>query len=355
MTLTARLLLTLAAAMLLGGCSLPYYWQAAGGQLQLLAKRTPIEKLLADPDTDEGLRRQLETVMRIRQFAIDELGLPDNRSYTTYADLGRPYVVWNVVAAPEFSVRPERWCFPIAGCVSYRGYFSRDAAERFQARLDERGFDTWSGGVRAYSTLGFFADPVLNTMLSGSDTDLAALLFHELAHQRLYIKDDSALSEAFASAVEQYGTERWLLHHGDVEAVRHYGDRLQRRADFAALVAAHRDRLAAIYARDESEHGMRAAKEEAFATLQREYHQTRDRWGGVTDYDNWFAQPLNNATIAAVVTYEGWLPALRARIDAVGLTRFYAEMERLDALPGEEREVWLRAWRGGEEVSPLHP
>ncbi len=355
MTLTARLVLTLAAATLLGGCSLPYYWQAAGGQLQLLTKRTSIERLLADPDTDVVLRQQLETVMQIRQFAINELGLPDNRSYTTYADLGRPYVVWNVVAAPEFSVRPERWCFPIAGCVSYRGYFSRDAAERFQARLDEQGFDTWSGGVRAYSTLGYFADPVLNTMLSGSDTDLAALLFHELAHQRLYIRDDSALSEAFASAIEQYGTERWLRRHGDDNAVRHYRDRLQRRADFAALVAGHRDRLAAIYARDESEHAMRVAKEAAFATLQREYRQTRERWGGVTDYDNWFAQPLNNAAIAAVVTYEGWLPALRARLDAVGLTQFYAEMERLDELSGEERETWLSAWRSGDDASPLLP
>jgi predicted aminopeptidase len=341
----ARIATLLLLFTLLGGCSLPYYWQAAGGQMQLLAKRTSIAALLDDPDTDPALRARLETVVGIRQFAIDELGLPDNRSYTTYADLGRPFAVWNVVAAPEFSVQPETWCFPVAGCVSYRGFFRREAAERFQARLDARGFDTYLGGVRAYSTLGFFADPVLNTMLAGSDTDLAALLFHELAHQRLYIRDDSALSEAFASAIEQYGTELWLTRHGDEGAVALYHERLARRSDFAALVARQRDRLALIYARDDPEEVMREAKRAAFVTLQDEYRQTRSAWGDVPDYDAWFAQPLNNAIIAAVVTYEGWLPALRARIDEVGLAQFYADMDELAGLAPEAREARLTAWR----------
>ena len=170
---------------------MPFYWQAIGGQLELLRKRTPIEELLADPDLDPELRTSLGAVADIRRFAVRELGLPDNDSYTSYVDLDRPYVVWNVVAAEEFSTKPKRWCFPFAGCVSYRGFFDREDAERFRARLDKEGYDTFSGGSTAYSTLGYFSDPVLSTMLGGGEQYIASLLFHELAHQRLYIKDDS--------------------------------------------------------------------------------------------------------------------------------------------------------------------
>jgi predicted aminopeptidase len=331
----------------LGGCGLPYYWQALGGQLQILAKRTPIERVIENPDTDPALREMLQTVVEIRRFAIDELGLPDNRSYTLYADLGRPYAVWNVVAAQEFSVDAERWCFPVAGCVAYRGFFRREAAERFQDGLDERGFDTYSGGVRAYSTLGYFADPVLNTMLVGGEVQIASLLFHELAHQRLYVKDDSAFSEAFASAVEEFGTERWLASRGDAAAIGRYRASRARRADFAQLIANQQQRLRDIYARGDPPEQLRVAKAEAFDQLRADYAALRQRWGAVADYDAWFAQPLNNATLAAVATYEGWLPALRWRLAEVGLERFYVDVERLADLPPEKREQWLRAWSAG--------
>jgi predicted aminopeptidase len=199
----ARLLLIAVVCALSSSCAMPFYWQAIGGQLELLRKRTPIEELLADPDLDPELRLSLGAVAEIRRFAVRELALPDNDSYTSYVDLDRPYVVWNVVAAEEFATKPKRWCFPFAGCVAYRGFFDREAAEAFRERLDEDGYDTFSGGSTAYSTLGYFSDPVLSTMLGSGEQYIASLLFHELAHQRLYIKDDSEFNEAFATAIEE--------------------------------------------------------------------------------------------------------------------------------------------------------
>lgn len=336
---------------LLAGCAVPYYWQAVGGQLQMLAKRTPIDAIIDDPGQDPELRATLETALEIRRFAVEALGLPDNRSYTTYADLGRAYAVWNVIAAEEFAVDPKRWCFPVAGCVAYRGFFNRDVAERYQARLDRSGYDTYAAGAPAYSTLGFFADPVLNTMVVSAQWRLAGMIFHELAHQRLYFRDDSALSEAFASVIEEHGTERWLLRNDDVDGVARYRARLARRADFGALIAAQQSRLREIYARDDAPEQLRAAKADAFAALQAEYALLRDEWGGVADYDAWFGQPLNNATLAAVATYEGWLPALRWRLAEVGLSRFYEDMERLGELGAEDRYAWLSAWQE-ERASP---
>ena len=211
---TLRVLIaTLCISSVLSGCSLSYYWQAVGGQLDLLRKRMPIEEVLERAETSPRTRESLRQVLEIRHFATTELGLPDNGSYRSYVDLGRAYVVWNVVAAEEFSVEPISWCFPFAGCVSYRGYFDEEAARGFSAHLDVEGFDTTVGGTTAYSTLGYFADPVLNTMIESGGLSIVALLIHELAHQRFYLIDDSELNEAFATAVEEYGTELWLMMH----------------------------------------------------------------------------------------------------------------------------------------------
>jgi predicted aminopeptidase len=300
--------------------------------------------LLADPSVDPALRTTLAAVTEIRSFAVEELRLPDNDSYTSYADLQRPYVVWNVVAAGEFSVEPTRWCFPFAGCVAYRGFFERADAERFARRLADRGLDIYSGGASAYSTLGYFADPVLSTMIGGGEQSIASLLFHELAHQKLYVKSDSEFSEAFATAVEEHGTTQWLRARGDGAGLELYQRRLRRRADFADLVAAQQARLRAVFARTDPPESKRAAKAQTFELMRADYNALKEQWGGSSDYDGWFAQPLNNATLAAVATYRRWLPALRWRLRGLGLDAFYAEMAELAELPAAERSERLEAW-----------
>ena len=335
----ARAALIAAAVVALAGCA--FYWQAIGGQIDLLRKRTSIDELLADPAVDAKLKSDLGAVAEIRKFAVTDLLLPDNKSYTTYVALDRPYVVWNVVAAEEFSVDPKRWCFPFAGCVSYRGFFDRADAERFEKELATKGYDTSSGGSDAYSTLGYFADPVLSTMIGSGQQAVASLLFHELAHQKLYVKDDSEFSEAFATAIEEYGTERWLVAHRDEAGLAAYRRRLNHRSDFAALVSAQQARLRAVFATNETVEQKRADKAHAFDAMRADYAVVKQGWGGTGDYDAWFAQPLNNATLAAVATYRRWVPALRARIDARGLEGFYVEMSELAKLEVAERAARL--------------
>jgi predicted aminopeptidase len=350
-----RCLCCLLLSASLTGCGLPYYWQAVGGQLELLRKRTPTVELLADPGVDPDLKAVLSDAVSIRRFAVQELLLPDNKSYTTYVDLQRPYVVWNVIAAEEFSIEPQRWCFPFAGCVAYRGYFDKAAAEDFEAGLAQQGFDTYSGGASAYSTLGYFADPILNTMVEGGQEYIAALLFHELAHQRLYVKSDSEFNEAFATAVEEYGMEVWLRRTRDEAALRRYRDRMSRRNEFGELVARQRARLAEIYAGPEDAAAMRAAKQAAFGLMRQEYETLKASWGGSSEYDGWFERSLNNASLAAVATYRQWLPVLRAELDALGVESFYAQMDRLAELSLSEREAWLAARGTGLSAASVFP
>ncbi|HUF74215.1 MAG TPA: aminopeptidase, partial [Gammaproteobacteria bacterium] len=295
--LCAGLTAGLTAGLIVSSCALPYYTQAIRGQVGLLRERVPIEDIIADLSYDEATRSQLELVLEIRRFAVAELGLPDNRSYSSYVDLGRDYVVWTVVATHEFAVEPMTWCFPVAGCVSYRGYFDRAKAEAYARRLSERGYDTLTGGSPAYSTLGHFADPVLNTMLGRGDTHIAAMLFHELAHQRLYIKGDTDLSESFAAAVEQYAVQQWLESRNQHEALALYRASLERQRDFARLVERQREGLAKLFASGTGEAAMRRAKAEAFARMRSEYSALRTDWGGRGDYDAWFDGELNNASL----------------------------------------------------------
>jgi predicted aminopeptidase len=346
-----RTIATIAAAGALSGCAVPYYWQAVGGQIEILRKRQPIVALVADGSLDPKLRETLRRVTAVRRYAVEELGLPDNDSYTSYVALDRSYVVWNVVATDEFSVEPRRWCFPFAGCVAYRGYFEREAAERFEAGLAAQGLDTHSGGTTAYSTLGYFEDPVLSTMINGGEQYVASLLFHELAHQQLYIKDDSELSEAFATVIEEYGTERWLTAHGTAEDLAAYRVRRARYAEFGQLIAAQQARLRALYASAAPAAELRVAKEDAFEQLRADYAALKLRWNGAADYDAWFAQPLNNATLASVATYTQWVPALRARLAAVGLTQFYEDTAGLEKLSAKERAARLRSWEGAVPAS----
>jgi len=328
----------------LSACSLPYYMHAAAGQVRLLRQRTPIADVIADPVTDARTREQLELVTAIREFAFAELALPESDSYTSYVDLERDAVVWNVVAAGEFSVEPVTWCFPVAGCVAYRGYFELERAEAFGSKLEQRGFDTFVGGSAAYSTLGHFDDPVLNTMLARGDTEVAAMLFHELAHQRLYVKDDTQLSESFATAVEQFGVEEWLDSRDDDEALDRYRRRLGRQREFAGLVAEQRDRLAMLFAQELPADTLRRQKADSYAQMRRDYESLRARWDGARDYDGWFEGEFNNARLVALTSYQRWVPGLKSRLARLGPARFYEEVAELSGLAPGTREATLEAW-----------
>jgi predicted aminopeptidase len=330
-----RVLAVLASAACLPGC---YVMQAAAGQADVLARSEPIAKLIEDPETPDALRARLELVVEAREFAIRELGLPDGRSFRKYADLGRPYAVWNVVAAPEFSVTPRRWCYPVAGCVAYRGYFDEVRAEVTARRLAGRGDDVTIGGVATYSTLGLLPDPVFNTMLGWRETRLVGTVFHELAHERVYVPGDSEFNEAFASVVEHEGVRRWLAARGRDGEFEAYRTALAREAQFAALLRTTRERLRVLYASAGPSAELWADKQREFGRLKFEYTLLRARWGGYAGYDAWFARPLNNAHLAAVATYHDCVPGLQRELEAAGsLVAFYARAEELASLPLAER------------------
>jgi predicted aminopeptidase len=329
----------------LAGCgTVGYYSQAVSGHIALLSARVPIEDVIADPATPEEVRERLRVALAAREFATSELGLPDNGSYTRYVQLERSAVVYNVFAAPEFSLQPKTWCFPVAGCVVYRGYFSLERAERSAARYAARGYDTWVGGAAAYSTLGRFEDPLLSTMLYREDARLAALLFHELAHQKLYVKGDSAFNEAFATAVEEEGVRRWLGQAGRDEELAAWQALGQRTLGFEHLLARTRGRLQEIYSSGAPEAEMRVAKADAFARLEREYEALKSSWDGWDGYDRWFDAPLNNARLIPSATYRRLVPAFRILLHRADgdLEAFYAACKRLAALSQEERDAEFR-------------
>jgi predicted aminopeptidase len=345
MTLVPRLVAPFLLITVLSGCASPlYYAQAISGQLEILAKRRPVEEVLADPATPLETRQQLELVRHLREFASRELLLPDSRSYRTYADLERPFVVWDVFATPELSLEPKHWCFIVAGCVPYRGYFARDKAEQFAAGLKRKGYDVYVGGVPAYSTLGWFDDPLLNTFIHRSEADLAGLLFHELAHQKLYVSGDSAFNESFATVIELEGVKRWFEHQGTAQQTEAYQQKIKRREEFTALVLKHRTRLKEIYASDLSDAEKRLAKMRVFGELRNDYATLKADWGGYTVFDNWFAQDLNNAHLIAIGLYTQYVAAFQALLAQHGgdLATFYREVERLAQLPPDERAVVLQ-------------
>ena len=345
MTLVFRLFVPFLLITVLSGCASPlYYAQAVSGQMEILTKRRPIEEVLADPATSPETRRQLMLVQRLRDFASQELALPDNRSYRTYADLERPFAVWNVYAAPELSLEPKRWCFIIAGCVPYRGYFARDQAEQFAASLKQKGYDVYVGGVPAYSTLGWFDDPLLNTFIHKTEAELAGLLFHELAHQKIYVSGDSAFNESFATVIELEGVKRWFQQSGNAKEAEAYRQKIQRREEFSALVLKHRARLKEIYASDSSDAEKRAAKVRVFEELRNDYAKLKSGWNGYAAFDNWFKQDLNNAHLAAIVLYNQYVAVFQTLLAQHGgdLATFYREVERLAQLPPDERAVALQ-------------
>lgn len=347
--LRAGALLLVCAAV--GACStLSYYAHVAHGEMGLLARRRSAAVIVDDPHADANLRTRLRQALEARAFASDHLLLPRNRSYTSYVELGRPYVTWSVFAAPEFSVDPVTHCFPFAGCVAYLGFFDRARADRTAGRLAGQGNDTAVEGVAAYSTLGWFADPILSSMLRWSDDELDGVIFHELAHQKLYVKDDTAFNESYASFVQEEGLRRWRASRGLPPAS---ADGEAHEKAFTRLVLDLRDRLRALYARPSSPEAMREAKRAEIDAFRERYKTLRDgAWHGDRRYDRWVDAPINNARLVPFGLYDRWVGAF-ARIfrkTNAQWADFYAEVSRLAALPRAERERRLAALGGDENA-----
>jgi predicted aminopeptidase len=335
-TIRASIAIALIVA-LSGGC---YLLQSAQGQLALMSKREPIPGVIDDPSTPAALRTQLKSVTAIRNFASRELGLPDNGSYRKYADIGRPYVVWNVVAAPEFSVDPKQWCFPIVGCVAYRGYFVEKRARRFAAGLHANGFDVVVGGVAAYSTLGHFDDPILSSMVSWNDVALASIIFHELTHQMLYVPNDASFNEALATTVEEEGVRRWLQQQDRDKDLAEHLLQQRRYLEVIALMTETRNHLRTLYAAGLPAPLMRERKRGTFEELREAYSALKVQWGGHAPFDAWFAEDINNAHLASIATYFSCVPGFERELKAVGgsLPAFYVRVRELAKLDQSQRD-----------------
>ena len=333
-------------ALSLSGCStLSFYWQALNGQMEILNKARPIESVIQDRDTKPELKQRLTSLLAIREYASKELKLPDNKSYRSYADLKRPFVIWNVFATTEFSTELTQWCFPIAGCVNYRGYFSKENAEQFAKNLSSEMSDAFVAGVPAYSTLGYFNDPMLNTFIHYPDVELARLVFHELAHQVVYVQDDSMFNESFATAVEEAGIERWLESQAGRGLSAIWQTAQTRRAEFQQLVLKYQQRLKGLYATDLSNEAKRLAKQQTFRELREEYQSLKTSWGGYAGYDRWIGQELNNAHLASIAIYIELVPTFRKLLqqEQGDFVRFYDAVKRLTKQSKDARAAFFQS------------
>jgi predicted aminopeptidase len=334
----------------LAGCAslredLGYYWQSTNGHFSIVQSAKPIEEWLADPALTPALKRKLTLVQEIRTYASEQLGLPDNKSYRSYADLKRPFVVWNVTATPELSLQMRQWCFLVVGCVTYRGYYDKASAEAFAARYREAGEDVQVAGVAAYSTLGYFNDPVLNTFVQYPDAELARLIFHELSHQVEYIKNDTTFNESFATAVETIGVERWLADKNDPKLSQDYRAYVIRRGEFLDLLLRYRKRLDQLYQSAVDDSAKREGKAQVFKDMQAEYDSIKTTsWNGFKGYDRYFAQSLGNAHLASVATYTDHVPGFLALADQHGrqLPKFFEAVRALTKLDKAQRDMLLK-------------
>ncbi len=289
------------------------------------------------------LAEKFARVMEIREFAERELLLPVGKHYSSYVDLEREHVVWNVFAAPEFSVEAVNWCYPIAGCVAYRGYFSEQSALNYAAQLEEEGFDVYTGGVDAYSTLGWFEDSLLSTVLNRADYQLAGLIFHELAHQLVYLPGDTTFNESFATAVEREGVRRWLAASNDAATIAAALADYDRQQQFVDLISGFRTRFDVLYQQDVDSEAMRDQKTQLQQALREEYAALKRRWQGYAGYDTWFSRSLNNAQLSTVASYNDLLPFFGGVFEQSGedFSSFYEEVERIAKLPDEQREALI--------------
>lgn len=367
--------LRLAGVLWLSGCSnLGYYVQSLNGHMELVNKARPIQDVLDDADTKPAVRERLTQAQAMRQFATDTLKLPDNPSYTKYSDLGRPYVIWNVVAAPELSLQPKTWCFMVTGCISYRGYYQQEKTEALATELQAQGWETTTYGVPAYSTLGktnwLGGDPILSTFIHYPEGRFAALLFHELAHQVLYVKGDSTFNESFATAVEQIGVQRWLeaqrikneknaqIHtktdaKTDTESAwQAFQTNNQRRQSFRQLTIQTRKNLHSIYTNPSyntaQKRIQKAQAMEDFRSKYEQWKQQRNDYDNYSGYDKWVAK-ANNANFAAMATYDTHVPAFKKMFAASGedFEAFYAAVKELAKKPKVERDAYLNSLING--------
>jgi predicted aminopeptidase len=361
-------LLIIPLLLCLSSCAdLGYYWQSVEGHVSLMKAARPIDDWLADAETSEKLKAKLVLTKKIRAFAADELKLPDNPSYKRYADLKRKAVVWNVVAAPALSLNLKTWCFPVAGCVGYRGYFSEAEAKLEAEQLKKQDFDVSVYGVPAYSTLGWSnwagGDPLLSTFIGYPEGELARIVFHELAHQVVYVADDTSFNESFATAVERLGGARWLAKHGSEAVKTEYEMYDGRRKQFKALTKATRLKLSEIYDENKpvvadnaaSEAIKNIAKNDGRMDAQTEaktkiidefkalYALLKASWHGYAGYDNWVKQ-ANNAAFGALAAYDDGVPQFEALFEQQGgdWIKFYAAVQNLAALPKEARQAALK-------------
>jgi predicted aminopeptidase len=352
----------LAAVLAMSGCqTFSFYRQAIHGQYQIIAHQQKIEKLLADGQTPARLKEKLQLVQSLRAFAKAELKLPVNGHYQKYVDVHRPFVVWNVEAAPEFSLAAKSWWYPFVGSLDYRGYFSEADASKYAARLAKRGYDVYVGGVAAYSTLNWFKDPVLNTFVFEPEADLAETIFHELGHQRVFARGDTDFNEAFATTVGQEGARRWLRAKGDAAAGQKYLGELRRDGEFVRLILAARQQLEALYGNERTTGGeieattknhmnpseqLRRQKRQILDRLQQEYARMKTaQWGGDSRYDDWFAHRVNNAKLNSVAAYHDLVPGFERLLEQNGgdLEQFYRAADELARVPKKQRDERLRA------------
>lgn len=337
----------IAVISLLSGCTaVSYYSQIVSGHMRIVMGKRPVAEIVSDESVNDSIKHRIQVAETARQFAIEQLGLPDNKSYTSFYDTGKNYVTWNVVAAEEFSFNARTWCFPIAGCVSYRGYYAEEDAQSYAEELAGEGLDVAVNGATAYSTLGWFKDPLLNTMLARSEPAIASLLFHELAHQQLYVGDDSKFNESFASFVEKEGLKLWQKNQQQngsqtkfTSMTEELAARQQRQTDFIALLRGTRDDLEELYELSIESDEMRKRKKARFDQLLTEYEALKASWGGYTGYDGWFARDLNNARLVSVATYNDYIPAFAVLFEESGSSfeNFYIAAKELSELPSDQR------------------
>lgn len=353
----ALLWVGLVVCICLAGCeSAAFYWQAGSGHLKLMQQRESIDALLADGELDPQQRARLEQAVAIRDYAEQSLGLPVEGSYHHLVELEDRYVTWNVHAAQPLAMEAVQWCFPVAGCVTYRGYFKPDAAEAFAERQRAEGLDVHLGGATAYSTLGWFNDPLLSSFLRYDDARLAALLFHELAHQVVYVKDDTAFNESFASAVEELGLRQWLADEGRQEELAAWVRHDAWVETFTGWLVEHREALQAIYASDADEAEKLARKEAYFAAMKADYPAFRDSNQGNGGFDAWMDRPLNNASLLSIGSYNDWVGAFKQLFEECGgnWQAFYQAAEALGEQAPELRTASLEALQQQEQVATCH-
>ncbi|MFT5030311.1 MAG: putative aminopeptidase [Candidatus Binatia bacterium] len=328
-----------------------YYRQAARGHFRILADRQSIDETIEASVVEPDVSRKLSLILELRKFAEKELGLKPGKHYLDYVELDRRFVVWNVSASPEFSMDSIGWWYPFLGTLTYRGYFDESRARAFGARQKQDGYDVFVGGVEAYSTLGWFNDPVLSSFIGRRDDALAELIFHELAHQKIFVRGDTDFNEAYATAVAQEGLRRWLIARGEPDAIERRRVAFERETQFVSLVITARDRLEALYDSIDEEEMDEAAEEQARARksaiveqLRADYRTVRDgQWGGYDGYDRWIALPINNAQLNTIDTYYRRVPAFREMLRGAhgDLEAFYRDVKRLKRMKKKERTAEL--------------